>query len=65
MCKTVYMQTEREIILTCQECGHEELDSSEKLLMLKVRMYNHINGAHPVLAERFKEVVEEHSTLVY
>ena len=59
------MQTEREIILTCQECGHEETDSEHKLLMLKVRMYNHINHAHPVLAERFKEVVEEHSTLVY
>ncbi len=59
------MQTEREIILTCQECGHEEIDSSDKLLMLKVRMYNHINHAHPVLAERFKEVVEEHSTLIY
>ncbi len=59
------MQTEREIILTCQECGHEEMDLDRKLLMLKVRMYNHINHAHPVLAERFKEVVEEHSTLVY
>ena len=59
------MQTEREIILTCQECGHEEIDSSNKLLMLKVRMYNHINHVHPMLAERFKEVVEEHSTLVY
>ncbi len=59
------MQTEREIILTCQECGHEEVDSEHKLLMLKVRMYNHINHSHPVLAERFKEVVEEHSTLTY
>lgn len=59
------MQTEREIILTCQECGHEEVDSEHKLLMLKVRMYNHINNSHPVLAERFKEVVEEHSSLVY
>jgi hypothetical protein len=59
------METQREIILTCHECGHEEADSERKLLMLKVRMYNHINHAHPLLAERFKEVVEEHSTLVY
>ena len=65
MCILGNMQTEREIILTCQECGHEELDRADKLLMLKVRMYNHINHSHPVLAERFKEVVEEHSTLVY
>lgn len=57
--------TEREIILTCSECGHQEADSEHKMLMLKVRMYNHINQAHPVLADRFKEVVEEHSTLVY
>lgn len=62
---TWHMQTEREIILTCQECGHEETGAEHKLLMLKVRMYNHINHAHPVLAERFKEVVEEHSSLVY
>lgn len=59
------MQSEREIILTCSECGHEEIDSEHKMLMLKVRMYNHINHNHPVLAERFKEVVEEHSSLVY
>jgi hypothetical protein len=59
------MQQEKEIILTCVECGHEEVDHERKLLMLKVRMYNHINNRHPVLAERFKEVVEEHSTLVY
>jgi hypothetical protein len=56
---------EREIILTCVECGHEEVDGEHKLLMIKVRMYNHINHAHPILAERFKEVVEEHATPVH
>jgi hypothetical protein len=59
------MQTEREIILTCQECGHTEIDAEHKLLMLKVRMYNHINHMHPVLAERFKDVVEEHTAPAY
>lgn len=59
------MHTEREIILTCSECGHQELGPEHRLLMLKVRMYNHINQSHPVLAERFKEVVEEHSTYAY
>ena len=49
----------REIILPCHECGHEEAGPEERLLMLKVRMYNHINTIHPALAERFKEVVEE------
>lgn len=58
------MQAEREIILTCQECGREEVGPERRLLMLKVRMYNHINHAHPSLAERFKEVVEEHESLV-
>ncbi len=51
--------------MTCSACGHEEVDSEHKLLMLKVRMYNHINQDHPALAERFKEVVEEHQSLVH
>jgi len=59
------MQTEREIVLTCAECGHEEVDGEHKMLMLKVRMYNHINQAHPALADRFKEVVEEHASLAH
>lgn len=52
--------TEHELILTCSECGHEEAGPGHRLLMLKVRMYNHINQAHPTLVERFKDVVEEH-----
>lgn len=50
----------RDIVLACSECGHEEAGPEYRLLMLKVRMYNHMNQAHPSLVERFKEVVEEH-----
>lgn len=46
-----------ETILTCAACQHAEAGDSRSGLMLKVRMWNHINRAHPELIDRFKEVV--------
>ena len=48
-----------ETILTCAACRHIEEGLSRNGVMLKVRMWNHINRAHPELIDRFKEVVYE------
>lgn len=48
-----------EVLLTCKECGHEELGQSERLLMAKVRMWNHLNRVHPQVTDAFKRVVSE------
>jgi hypothetical protein len=46
-----------ETILTCAACKHAEAGDSRGGLMLKVRMWNHINREHPELIDRFKDVV--------
>ncbi len=46
-----------ETILTCAACRHVEEGDSRNGLMLKVRMWNHINRAHPELIDRFRDVV--------
>jgi len=48
-------------ILTCAACRHAEEGDSRNALMLKVKMWNHINHEHPELIERFKEVVHSES----
>lgn len=50
-----------ETILTCAACRHSEAGDSRNGLMLKVRMWNHINRAHPELLDRFNEVVHSES----
>lgn len=49
-------------IFTCAACRHLEEGDSRNGLMLKVRMWNHINHDHPELIDRFKEIV--HSEFV-
>ena len=46
-----------ETILTCGACRHAEAGDSRNALMLKVRMWNHVNQEHPDIIERFKDVV--------
>lgn len=46
-----------ETMLTCAACRHTEVGDTRNGLMLKVRMWNHINRAHPELIDRFREVV--------
>jgi len=46
-----------ETTLTCGACRHIETGDTRNGLMLKVRMWNHINRAHPELIDRFREVV--------
>ncbi len=48
-----------DIILTCYECGHQELGSERRILITKVRMLNHVNRVHPHLDESFKDIVIE------
>jgi hypothetical protein len=50
-----------EMILLCHACGHEELGDSGSALMLKIKMWNHVNKAHPKLVERFRDVVQAES----
>lgn len=52
-----------ELILKCRECSHEEHGEAARALMLKVRMLNHLNKAHPELVEPFRETVEEYSVV--
>ncbi len=47
-----------ELVLTCKQCGHEELGETERALMAKIRMWNHLNRRHPELTDSFKEAVE-------
>ena len=49
-------------ILTCAACRHTEEGDTRNGLMLKVRMWNHINREHPELIDRFRDVV--HSEVV-
>lgn len=48
-----------DVTFICKECGHPERDSDVRLLMLKVRMLNHIEREHPEQVEQFREVVAE------
>lgn len=40
------------VILICSECGHKERSSSDKHLMNKIIMWNHVKKAHPRTADR-------------
>lgn len=51
-----------ELILTCNECGHQELGDERRMLMAKVRMLNHLNREHPDTAESFKNLVVEETS---
>ena len=53
-----------ELILTCRQCGHREAGNTERALMTKIRMWNHLTHAHPTQTEvfNFKQRVEEHSS---
>ncbi len=48
-----------EVILTCNECGHQESGTERRILIAKVRMLNHLNHEHPDLVEPFKDMVAE------
>ena len=48
-------------ILTCAACRHTEEGDARGGLMLKVRMWNHINREHPEIIDRFREVVHTES----
>lgn len=37
------------VILTCRECGHRERGQSEHQLMNRIKMWNHLERAHPEL----------------
>ncbi len=51
-----------ELVLICKQCGHEEHGQTERLLMAKIRMWNHLNKAHPEMTEPFSRSVTEEET---
>ena len=46
------------ILLVCTECAYRESSSSEKKLMNKIIMWNHVKKAHPRTAERIMRIYE-------
>ena len=50
-----------ELILTCKECGHQEQGFISRALMVKIRMHNHLEKAHPfvAMAESFADTINE------
>jgi hypothetical protein len=44
------------VLLTCTECTYQETGSSERTLMNKIIMWNHVKKAHPYLADRIMRV---------
>ncbi len=48
-----------ELVLVCRQCGHTERGESARGLMVKVRMLNHLNRAHPDEVESFTHSVEQ------
>ncbi len=48
-----------EMVLVCKQCGYEERGSSERALMTKIRMLNHLNRKHPGVVEPFTASVAQ------
>jgi len=48
-------------VLTCGACRHTEAGDSRGGLMLKVKMWNHVNREHKEIIDRFREVVHTES----
>ncbi len=46
------------IVLTCSECDFSESSHSEKELMNKVIMWNHVKKAHASTAERIMKMYQ-------
>lgn len=46
------------IILSCTECPYREVGSSEKSLMNKIIMWNHVKRAHSAMAERLMRMYQ-------
>lgn len=46
-----------ELVLHCKRCGYEEKGPSARALMVKIRMLNHLNRAHPEEVESFTHSV--------
>lgn len=45
-------------LLVCPECSHRENGSSEKELMNKIIMWNHVKVTHPRTAERIMRIYQ-------
>ncbi|MES2203098.1 MAG: hypothetical protein V4474_02150 [Patescibacteria group bacterium] len=53
-------------IITCRECGHQEVGRSENTLMNRIKVLNHIRREHSYLATTPSRALmltrEDHST---
>jgi hypothetical protein len=46
------------VLLSCTECSYEEWSSSEKELMNKIIVWNHVTREHPATAEHIMRVYQ-------
>ncbi len=46
------LETMKDVVLMCTECEYQVESSSEKRLMNKIIMWNHVKKTHPYMAER-------------
>jgi len=61
MCKIVDMQ----VLISCVECGHSAEGHTEKELMNKIVMWNHMQKEHPATAERIMRLYNRVPTSIY
>ncbi len=46
------------IILSCTECGYQDWGATQKPLMNKIIMWNHVKKAHAAIAERIMRMYQ-------
>lgn len=47
-----------QVLLSCTECEYEEWSATEKELMNKIIIWNHIKKEHPATAERVMRIYQ-------
>jgi predicted small metal-binding protein len=47
-----------QVLLSCTECQYEEWGSTDKELMNKIIIWNHVKKEHPATAERIMRVYQ-------
>jgi hypothetical protein len=45
-----------QVLLSCTECSYEEVGHTEKELMNKIIIWNHVKKTHPATAERVMRI---------
>ncbi len=54
-----------QVLLSCTECDYEEVGHTEKELMNKIIIWNHIKKEHPATAERVMRIYQHVPTSLF